>query len=708
MKTRPVTAIVLLVLIVACAVSTAPSPVAGSDERPDTSRGDRWHATYLRQRVEAIEDACLKGIDTREKWEARRKDDREALFEMLGLSPRPDKTDLKATVTGKAEREKFTVEKVHFQSRPQLYVTGNLYLPKNLDQPAPAILYVCGHGAVKKDGVSYGNKVTYQHHGAWFAEHGYVCFIIDSLQLGEIEGIHHGTHRYDMWWWNALGYTPAGVEAWNCIRALDYLETRPEVDRERMGATGRSGGGAYSWWIAALDERIKAAAPVAGITDLRNHVIDGVVEGHCDCMYISNSHYWDYANVAALVAPRPLLIANTDSDSIFPLDGVLRVFEKTRNIYKLYGAANKLGLQISPGPHKDTQELQMAAFKFFDKHLRGEERTIERAATKQLSPEELKVFDQLPADQRNTTIHETFTQRFAPSAPPNTQRGWNALRSNLHQTLRTEVFSYWPQQATATNAPPRVAFTQTHDGVRLTGYEFNIHDALTLPLFHIEFVSRQPGESANVELSVVDQSQWQNLLAAIGGKFGQSLEGYRLPKADEGAWSNLRERLNERDLFFVAPRNVGPTATNPAAKPQTQLRRRYMLLGETLEGMQTWDVFRALQTVRTIVDRSGNKLHVRARGDLAVVALYAALLERRWSLVNLELVSPPATHRDGAPLFHVLRYLDMPQAVALAAENGDVHLIDVNEDDWRFAVEAGKNLAWKGKLTIAQEAAAGR
>ncbi len=220
---------------------------------------------------------------------------------MLGLSPRPEKTDLAAVVTGKVEREKFSVEKLHFQSRPGLYVTGNLYLPKNVDKPAPAILYLCGHGPVKKDGVSYGNKVTYQHHGAWFAEHGYVCLIIDSLQLGEIEGIHHGTHRENMWWWISVGYTPAGVEAWNCIRALDYLETRPEVDRERMGATGRSGGGAYSWWVAALDDRIKAAAPVAGVTDLRNHVIDGVVEGHCDCMYFLNKHRWDYAQMAALL-----------------------------------------------------------------------------------------------------------------------------------------------------------------------------------------------------------------------------------------------------------------------------------------------------------------------------------------------------------------------------------------------------------------------
>ena len=93
-------------------------------------------------------------------------------------------------------------------------------------------------GWVKKNGISYGNKTNYQHHGTWFARNGYVCLMIDTLQLGEIEGIHHGTYKHDMWWWNARGYSPAGVEAWNCIRALDYLETRPEV---RCGTIRRDG-----------------------------------------------------------------------------------------------------------------------------------------------------------------------------------------------------------------------------------------------------------------------------------------------------------------------------------------------------------------------------------------------------------------------------------------------------------------------------------
>ncbi|MCI0360337.1 MAG: prolyl oligopeptidase family serine peptidase [Planctomycetaceae bacterium] len=247
----------------------------------DTSRGDAMIAEYFRRETERIQKTCLAEIKTLDDWNAKKGEYRRQLLEMLGLDPLPEKSDLKAEVTGRVEHDEFVVENLHFQSRPGLYVTGNLYLPKKIDAASgglPAILYVCGHGAVKKGGVSYGNKVTYQHHGGWFARNGYVCLTIDTLQMGEIEGIHHGTHRYGMWWWLNRGYTPAGVEAWNCVRALDYLETRPEVDKTRFGVTGRSGGGAYSWWVAAIDDRIKAAVPVAGITDLTTHVVDGCVD----------------------------------------------------------------------------------------------------------------------------------------------------------------------------------------------------------------------------------------------------------------------------------------------------------------------------------------------------------------------------------------------------------------------------------------------
>ncbi|GIS60952.1 MAG: hypothetical protein CM1200mP2_31770 [Planctomycetaceae bacterium] len=93
----------------------------------------------------------------------------------------------------------------------------NLYLPKK-PRAACRRSSSCGHGQVKRTGQLRQQGALPAPRG-WFARNGYACLTIDTLQLGEIEGIHHGTYRYAKWWWNARGYSPAGVEAWNCIRA---------------------------------------------------------------------------------------------------------------------------------------------------------------------------------------------------------------------------------------------------------------------------------------------------------------------------------------------------------------------------------------------------------------------------------------------------------------------------------------------------------
>ena len=206
------------------AVLFAASNVVGAP-RPDWIKlgdrpGDQHLAEYFKLQTALIGDRCLNPLPDRASWEAQRAEYRRQLMEMLGLDPLPERTDLQVTVTGTIETDDFVVEKLYFQSMPRLYVTGNLYRPKELSGRVPAILYVCGHAGVRKEGISYGNKCAYQHHGVRFARLGYVCLVIDSVQLGEIEGIHHGTYRYGMWWWLNRGYTPAGVEAWFGIRAL--------------------------------------------------------------------------------------------------------------------------------------------------------------------------------------------------------------------------------------------------------------------------------------------------------------------------------------------------------------------------------------------------------------------------------------------------------------------------------------------------------
>lgn len=676
-----------LLVLVCCA-----SLFAQATPKSATSRGDQQVAAYFERETQRIEDSYLADIKTLDDWNAKKDEYRRQLFDMLGLDPQPPRTDLHATTTGKVEHDEFIVENVHFQSRPQLYVTGNLYLPKGLEKgkKIPAILYVCGHGGVKKDGISYGNKVHYQHHGAWYARHGYACLVIDSLQLGEIEALHHGLHRENMWWWPAQGYTPAGVEAWNCIRALDYLQSRPEIDGEKLGATGRSGGGAYSWWIAALDERIKAAVPVAGITDLRNHIVDGCISGHCDCMYMNNTYEWDYPLVAALVAPRPLVISNTDRDPIFPLDGVYRTFLGARRIYELHKAADKIAFNITAGGHVDTPELQMQAFRWFDHHLQGVDRPISKPAEKFFQPEQLKVFKTLPTDQINTKIQDQFVPLAAAPTVPADKAAWDKQRDTWMTNLKERVFRGWPTDAKP--VAPVLKSTDTRDNLVMRRFQFETQEDYPLDLYVVHKEGLKKPDL--VLVNVFDQPQWEESLATLGSKFDKAFADVKRPPANEAGFHEIEQSLTNSNVAFVlfAPRGYGPTQWSQDPKTLTHLRRRFILLGQTHEGQAAWDVRRAVQAVRTLDGFQDASLGLRSEGPMAGVTLAASLFEPK--IARLDLIELPASLQAGPYLFNAQRYLDTPALVAMAAERARIVLHGDETSAWEYPQQVAKQLGW--------------
>lgn len=676
-------------LLFALFIAPSLATLAIAADAPDTSRGDRLLREYFQRQVMQLQKACLADIRNKEDWNQHRAEYRRQLQEMLGLEPWPEKTDLQATVTGKVQRDDFVVENVHFQSRPGLYVTGNLYLPKGLEKPAPAILYVCGHGRVKKNGISYGNKARYQHHGAWFARHGYVCLTIDTIQLGEIEGIHHGTYGIRRggdwnyrWWWPARGYTSAGVEAWNGIRAIDYLQSRDEVDDDRIGVTGRSGGGAYSWWVAALDERVKAAVPVAGITDLENHVIDGTIEGHCDCMFMVNTYRWDFPQVAALVAPRALLISNSDKDGIFPLEGVVRVHAKTRDIYRYLGAADRLGLQITEGPHKDTQELRVHAFHWFNRFLKDDRSLIRQPAEPFFEPEELKVFDKLPEDERVTSVDEWFVQQAEKPKVPTSEEEFAGMQKQWMGQLRTKVFAGWPDKPEDLQLKEvaRVA----RDGIDFAAYDFVSQSPYRLRLYLMHRAGLKRDELDLVVLNLLDEQGWQEWLAMAGTGFADQLQGESLPEADKEEFASHKKMFAAQKwaMAYVAPRGIGPTAWSTRDRKRVQIRRRFHLIGQSRDAMRVWDCRRAVAALRNAPGMAKIPLWLQSEREMAGVALYAALFEP--DIVRLDLHALPKTHQDGPIFLNILKYMDLPQAVAVAAQHAKVRLYQQDDTGWDY------------------------
>lgn len=626
---------------------------------------------YFETQTAKIERDHLDEIATLQDWNNKRDLYRGELREMLGISSLTAKSKLHATVMGSFKADGIVVERIHFQSLPGLYVTANLYRPAKQSEPLPGILYVCGHGGVKENGISYGNKVHYHHHGCWFARNGYVCLTIDTLQLGEIEGIHHGTYRYDRWWWLNKGYTPAGVEAWNCIRSLDYMETRKEIDAKRFGVTGRSGGGAYSWWIAAIDPRIQCAVPVAGITDLRNYVVDGCVEGHCDCMFMVNTFRWDYAKVAALVAPRPLLISNTDSDRIFPLDGVVRLHKQVRRIYELHGAGENLGLNITAGGHQDTQELRVHAFQWFNRHLKGKDDLIRDVASKSLTREQLKVFEKLPSDELNTRVDDSFV-----ADAKHVEASVDVSQEQLDQIpndLLKKTFAGWPE--TIAELQVTKQFEASKSDMRFSKWEFQSQQHCNLDLFLVRRDSERAPDL--VVLNILNEQQWQNFVQGYGREFPAAFSPEALNAESEEAADNSEFKATRKMLqsfnwamAYVAPRGVGTTAWPVPDKKRIQLRRRFYLLGQTLHGMQIYDIRRAINATKSLPDMEETQLWLQGSGTTATQCLYASLFED--NIYRLDLHQPASHHDHGPYLLNIDRICSAPQVATLASQRTKV------------------------------------
>lgn len=648
--------------LILCVLFVLPNlPYSPAVSEPPTWDFDAQLSSYLAAATEKIQQRTTQELANIEDWAGFQAKARTELQDMLGLLPWPEKSDLQATITGTVEHEAFTVQKLHFQSLPGLYVTANLYLPKGPKVKAPAVIYVCGHATVKKDGYNYGAKAHYQHHPAWFARNGYVCLILDTVQLGEIEGIHHGLHRYERWWWQARGYTPAGVEAWNGIRAIDYLQSLPEVDPERIGITGRSGGGITSWWVAALDDRIKVTVPVAGITDMQDQIVNRCIEDHCDCMFMPNFYQWDFPKLAALVAPRPLLISNTDRDIMFPVNGVFRVYQQVRGIYEQLGASEQLALNITSGPHRDEQESRVHAFRWLNRYLQEREDLIDKQAVKFFEPEQLRVLDKIPADQINTRIDEVFNTAAPPLEAVLKEMSPEAAELQWRKDL-DRVFANWPQEQQAVIMEK--LGTVSSDDYQLTTYRVNTDEHTYLPLFRIR--SNENNATTKKHLIILDSDNWPDWQTRLASAFPEETL-WNGAKGNKASTPVLFPELSDHDeLYLLCMRGAGPTAFSGNAFQQAQIRKCFHLLGQSLQSMQTWDLHRAIMAIQQKTDTKDLPLELSADGIAAGMLLYASLFSERGLKLNLSHL--PQSHMEGPFYPGILRYMDLPAAKMMAAK----------------------------------------
>jgi hypothetical protein len=392
------------------------------------------------------------------------------------------------------------------------------------------------------------------------------------------------------------------------------------------------------------------------------------------------------------------LITNSDKDGIFPLDGVARLHRKVRDIYRLHDKANHLGLQISEGPHKDTQELQIAAFHWFNRFLKNEDPQIEMAATKFFEPEELKVFKELPSDQRNTTIHDIFVPKAVVPVPTDAA-AWTAQRDALMTALKEKVFRGWPSEPAQLDLKP--AFSTTRDGVQLSAFDFTSQEPFRLRLY----VTHREGlkDFDLVVLNALDERGWSDFLAnyrsGFDGELKEELAMPGTPPADAKGYESTQKMFKSFKwvMAYVAPRGIGPTAWNPGERKQSQIRRRFMLLGQTLDAMRVYDTRRAAEALRGIERLKSTPLWLQGERQMAAIALYASLFTP--DVKRIDLHHLPTSHQSGPDFLNVQRYLDLPQALALAAERSPVRVYQ-DGANWAYPQAVASALKWDAKQLV--------
>jgi len=563
-------------------------------------------------------------------WEKVKEQRRLELLDMLGLEPLPQRSALNARITGVIDKPEYTIEKLAFESLPRIFATANLYLPKRRSNRVPAVIYVCGHAVSPQ-----GSKVMYQHHAITFAKQGYACLIIDPIQIAETFALHHGAYNLEMAEWYAHGYTPAGVEVWNVIRALDYLETRPEVDKSRFGITGRSGGAAMSWFSAAVDSRLKVAVPVMGNSTYAANVAANTQKGHCDCMFPINTYAHDLMTQGALIAPRPLYMMHGKQDTLFPVPGYEEFTAKVGALYRAYESGEKFKNTVVDTGHQDSDFLREQAIRWFDRYLmQVPERSIDLTTDRE-SPENLAVFAGSPPPQAlNFRVHELLTANQSPDVPKSAA-SWAARRQALIEKLRERVFRAFPANP-PTLEPPTL-------GRESAGFcEWTL---VSEPGIRIRGLVRRAAGRAPARLPTV-------VYIASEGEDEESIR------------RTLVQVVNDENLVLIMfPRGVDEVPWRRTA--QRDVLRNAMHLGRTLDSMRLWDVIRSVAALKQQADVDLQRITVLGRGTSGVLGLYAAIFDE--SIAQVVLLEPPASHRQGPIFLNILRYTDLPEVAGLLA-----------------------------------------
>lgn len=625
------------------------------------------------------EGARKRSIDSREDFEAQRERVREIFLDRIGGLPSRS-ADLAVETNGTIDCNGYTIDLLTFESQADYHVTANCYVPDD-DGPHPGILFCCGHSEpAKADPLN-------QKACAELALNGFVVCIFDPLCQGERKqyrnletgeaivsgggGVFGHSYAGQKCFYAGMNLARYVISDAQC--GLDYLHNRLDVDTDRIGVTGTSGGGIQTLYLGLLDDRVDVAAPCCAVSERYEQLKTGNRTHAEQAITGSIPAGIDYDDLLAAMAPRPVCVGAAASDRYFPIEGVHATMDRVRRWYDLYGAETEVKLVVGDTTHCAVWDLRKGVFAFLSDHLSG---------VPYESRDDLETID--PADLQCTpegSVHAAFTDERTiddlireyvagttdgvESAGDNT----TGAASEDANSLRRRLIDQFDLDKEHPDLHPRYVDCTDVDG---------------LTVEHVWFKTESDPDIVVAGVLVSDASTAAEAPAVV--LYDQGTDA--LPDRSEDVSALAREY---GAVFLFDPRGVGAVRHRHVLVPnwaddydaifgtEFKLANDALLLGDSLLGMRVFDTLLAVDFLRETT--GGDCVSLVGEGTGAYYALFAATVAEDVDQVRLCDVGPSfherATERNvpfdpGLTAFDVLD-CDLPHLTsALEQRNVDV------------------------------------
>jgi hypothetical protein len=606
-------------------------------------------------------DAARDAVKTQAELEERRDWLRGKFIEGLGGLPSSE-TPLNAKVVGVVEQEGLKIEKIIFESRPGAFVTANLYIPDGVTSPRGTVLFLCGHHELAKHVPEYQTVCQY------LARAGLVVMAQDPVGQGERFSYYEPSLKATTVPWGVPEHSYVGAQclplgdsiaryfAHDAMRGVDYLMTRKEVDPEKIGVTGNSGGGTQSCLMMVCDPRIAAAVPTTFVMSRREYMFSGGAQDAEQIWPGMTALGFDHEDVLLMMTPKPVRVQAVTSD-FFPIEGTRRTVQRCKRLWEMYGKGDCVDMVEDFSTHIFTPTLAKSAAEFFTKHLLGRQVTPKDEDVQVAEPSRLwctssgQTKGEIPGVR---FVYEENQDRLAALEREKATLSDQERKDRALTWLQERVFNSRKQcdlnpryylEAMVDNLQVQMAFWWSQEGV--LNHAFLFRD--------FQFA----GKALPVTLAVWDggttcllpHSDWIRKTCA-GGRAAIVLDvsgiGHLLPHA-------FVEGPDPLDLYGAV------------FKAADDL----VWLNDSLPAMRTYDVLRTLDLIQQWPNLNANDVRAYANGRYGVYLQFAAGLDKR--IRDVEIVGGIGSYTEWVKSRHyesrdaqsivlpgMLKYLDLP------------------------------------------------